>query len=540
MSLPIPTLLSAILAAILTRALSLSIVPNTLCSHTSGVHIEDFHHLCLGACETSSVSSDMEKVLVLTSTLTGFKAYGYQITLKRRTSSSHVSFFGSCHISSSVEDEDPKTASQSLIDEVLSHGGPGGSMDFTRSPKCEWNFDNKVSGIIVDYHRVMLEVTQTDDGSYSVIILDSGASGKGVSGTVISGNLLFAWDVKDQLPKCRYRVIGSTHCSMDKETIRCKGETMKGIVRSDEDCGVDILVVDDGSYIGKIKPGIKIPEDSGKDSSLYDLYSHVIDMESIICHHLCQEVEGEGINAHSEFLMTTPIGDWLSVKAEDHRMMFQCSRTSLTMTVPPVVCGTGPLVQVMAGGRPMWWNVSSAYVNPNSACIPSMSTELIINNRIKTWLGEVVVSPEGFSFSHKFTDLHFHPAFRPLKGLKLSPMDDLTPLINGLVSASKVVYKKHNILEEKSSVWKGVLDSVSNVMDSAVQWVKSWWPDVKDWVVKLVLWILVVVVIVMVIWGLLSLIKAIIIARIQRPPPTIVNRAPSSTDVGLMEWAKSK
>nr|UYF11861.1 glycoprotein [Citrus bright spot virus] len=516
----------------------MSIVPNTACSHLGGIHHEEFQHLCLSACEASSTTPDMSKYLVMMSSTDGFKAYGYKITLKKRTISSHTSFFGECQISSSTTDADPKVAEEPLIREIISHGGPGGSMDFTKQPSCNYFMDHEVSGLIVDYHRSIIEVRDHPTDGYQVTFVESGARGSGISGHLYSGNILFAWDITDQLPKCKFRVIGSTLCKRDNNLIHCKGEGMKEASELPTDCGVSILQLDDGTHLGESSSKTEGPA-SDLESSVYGLYRRINDIEGILCQHLCQEVESDGIMLHHEFLMTTPIGNWLSVRADDHRMMYQCVSIVSTIILPPVVCGSGPLIQVMMGNRPVWWNVSSPYINPDTSCIPSLSTEMVVDGKIKTWMGEVVLNENGYSFVGRYTDVHYHPAFRPSQGINLSKRDDLTPLVNGLVSASKVTYVKHNLYEHSTSMGSSMLRSVAGVVDSVVSWVQGFWPSLKAWVIKIILWIILILIVILLIWFLIWIVKMLIKRKLSTPPakvPVLI----SGDSASLMEWAKQK
>ncbi|AQN78365.1 glycoprotein [Citrus leprosis virus N] len=517
----------------------MDIVPNTVCSHLGGIHHEEFQHLCLGACESSSSTPDMTKYLVMMSSTDGFKAYGYKITLKRRTVSSHTSFFGECQISASVVDAEPGVAGPSLIKEIIAHGGPGGSMDFTREPSCNYFMDHEVSGILVDYHRSLMEVKDSPKNGYDVTFLESGAQGSGLSGHLYSGNILFAWDITDQIPKCKFRVVGSTMCKITDDLVKCKGEEMKNVESLPVDCGIQIHKLNDGTYIGESPSRLEtLP--SSLETSIYGLYQRVNDIEGILCQHLCQEVEADGIMQHNEFLMTTPIGNWLSVKADDHRMMYQCVSIVSTITTPPVICGSGPLVQVMMGNKPVWWNVSSPYINPDTSCIPGLSTEMIVDGRIKTWLGEVKLGDNGYTFVGRYTDVHYHPAFRPSQGMSLVKRDDLTPLVHGLVAASKVTYVKHNLAEHSSSMGSSILRSVVGAFDAAVGWVQGLWPSLKAWVIKLILWTILILIIILIIWFLVWLIKLVIKRRLS-PNPVIIHQAtPNGENTSLMEWAKQK
>nr|QBK95540.1 glycoprotein [Citrus chlorotic spot virus] len=510
-----------------------NIVPSVMCPHKDGVSLNDWRHLCLGACSPTDIEHGMHRYMILHNALVDYKAYGYRITAERKTLSSHVSFFGSCHISESVSPMSAGDVPEGDINEILRHGGAGGVMDHVKTPSCDWIADNHVSGIKLTYQRVSVSVTD-DDGKMVVEFPSQSLSGEGLSGRIYSDNTVYAWDLEDKLPKCKKRVVGSTFCKLDGDIILCRGEKSHTILKRIVDCGLNIIVTFGADYaLYDDKKALSMDDDKVEKNSVM---GKVLDMENIVCHHLCQEAEN--MMNHDEFLMATPIGDWLSIKAEDHFIFYKCSKTDASLVRPLVVCGAGPMIQLQSTNKIYWWNVSSPYINPDSSCNPSSSSSVMRGNMIHTWVGDIFLNDSGISFAHRFKDATFHPAFRPVKQLFGEGHLHLKDIAVGLKYASSVKVDKKNLEERRISMGESIKDRAVSAFSSAEEWIKSQWPDIRAWIIRIGIWVLVISMLIMLVWGLFRIMLAIV-----RRPRNIIrveNREAKGSDTSLVAWAKQK
>nr|WNK15270.1 MAG: glycoprotein [Dichorhavirus sp. 'monocotyledonae'] len=525
--------------------ISLSILPTTVCEHERGIHLEEWRHLCLGACESTDVSADMSKFLIMMPTIEHHKAYAYKMDIYEKKISSHVSFFGSCHRTQTVTKANARDVPDEDIREILGHGGPGGTIDHTSDPACDWMADNHISGFVITYKRVLVEVSKMPDGNH-VVFPQYGVSVIGDQGTHVSDNILFAWDLSSQLPKCEYRPVGSTFCKQSSSGwgnyYKCRGEDEIKAETETDDCGLKVLHIDDGSHLA-IPSNAKISRGSTAEESYHDLFNRVLDIEGILCHHLCQSSEEDNILAHEEYLITTPIGDWLSVHTDHHRILFRCQRDMPVSLIRPInICGNGPYLQVMLNAKPVWWNINSPYINPSSQCVPSMSTSLVEDGVISTWLGKVKVNGGNFTFKSVFKDVPYHPAFRPMKRRKSQADNSLEDTIKALLSVSKVTYKKQNIKEERISMGRSIGDNAKGLLDKAGDWFMKAWDSVKGWGLKILLLVLIIITAIFIIWVIILIIKAII-KRFSNKHEVVHEtsvRYERGSDTSLVEWAKNR
>nr|AWT62676.1 glycoprotein [Clerodendrum chlorotic spot virus] len=510
-----------------------NILPSTLCDHKEGVSLNDWRHLCLGACSPTDIQPGTHRYMIMHNTLMDYRTYGYRISAEKRTLSSHVSFFGSCHISESTVPMDAGAVTGGDIQEVLAHGGAGGVMDHVRPPSCDWMADNHVSGIRLTYQRVAISITE-DNGKIEVEFPSQSLQGEGISGRIYSDNTLYAWDLEGKLPTCRRRAVGSTFCRVSSEFIACRGEKPHPIIRNMTDCGIKMMVTYGADYALYDEEKAKSVENVKEENSA--VLGKVLDMENIVCHHLCQEAET--VMNHDEFLMATPIGKWLSVKAEDHFIFYKCVDIDAALVRPVVVCGSGPMIQITTINGIYWWNVSSPYINPSATCNPATSSSIMRGNVIRTWVGDLILNGSDVSFAHRFRDAAFHPAFRPVPQLFSEHHLHLSEIAAGLKYASTIQVKKENTEERRISMGESIGDRAVGAVEAAEEWVKSKWPDIKAWIIRIGLWVAAIMAVLLVLWCLFKL----IIAILTRPRNVIrvENRESKGSDTSLVAWAKQK
>ncbi|AHH44829.1 ORF5 [Coffee ringspot virus] len=510
-----------------------NILPSISCTHQNGISLNDWRHLCLGACSPTDIEPGMHRYMIMHSTLRDYRSYGYRITAEKRTLSSHVSFFGSCHISESTVAMDATDISGSDIHDILLHGGAGGVMDHVKDPSCDWIADNHVSGIKLTYQRVSISINE-DSGKIEVEFPSYSLMGEGISGRIYSDNTVYAWDLESKLPRCKRRVVGNTFCRVDKGLINCRGEKPHSISHIMDDCGLKVLITPAADYALYDESKAESVEVDKEEKS--SVLGKVLDMENIVCHHLCQEAEN--MMDHDEFLMATPIGNWLSVKAEDHFIFYKCSDISAVLVRPVVVCGSGPMIQLRTSDQMYWWNVSSPYINPDTVCNPAASSSVMRGNVIHTWVGDLIVNDSGISFAHRFKGAAFHPAFRPVKQLFSESHLHIKDIVAGLQYASSIQVKKENTDERRVPMGESIGERASGAVDAAEEWVRSKWPDIKAWAIRVGLWTTAILMFIAVVWGMFR----IIIAVVMRPKNVIrvESRESKGSDTSLVAWAKQK
>nr|AKO62449.1 glycoprotein [Citrus leprosis virus] len=521
---------------------ALSLVPKVICDRTVGLHVDEWLHSCLGACQSSDVEADMTPHMLMEPALSHFKAFGYFIHVSTLTKSSHTYLFGGCHISSQETPSDSQDLPINMAENILRHGGPEGEIIMTKEPQCNLWSDNYVKGLLVRYHRVILTASQTKSG-VTVIYEQEGVIGEGKMGKTTSPSGTLVWDIRSQYPKCNHRPTGVLSCKTEQSYLRCRGMTEERIVSTDEDCGVLIMTTDTGNVYGHHKQENSLITAQTDDNQI-GMAKKIIEIENLMCHHLCESSSEEGGTVHNEYLASTPIGPWLSVSTETHRTMFMCTNeNTISLVVPVVMCGNGPLVKVRVNEKEHWWNVSSPYIGMGTHCVPGLSTGLATaDGVINTWLGQVTVENGSFMFKRDFINKNFHGAFRPSHfSWTHITGNDLEDIVSALRKHEQVLSHSHVIESHSVGVGENVLQSFIGVFTSVFEWIQNLIPNVKGWIIKIFLWVLLAALMVLVLWILWKLlwlfIRSMFIRRTVRAIPTSEG-SDTSLNRAIQNWAK--
>nr|UVW45040.1 putative glycoprotein [Dichorhavirus orchidaceae] len=537
-----PRLSIILMLFIISGSEALSLVPKTICEKQIGLHVDEWLHSCLGACKSSDSDLDMTPHMLMEPTLGYFKAFGYFIHVSTLTKSSHTFLFGGCHITSQETPSDSQELPTNMAENILRHGGPEGEIFMTKEPDCSLWSDNYVKGMLVKYHRVILTVSHTDSG-ISVLYEQEGVRGDGKVGKTTSSSGTLVWDIRAQYPKCNYRPTGVLSCRRDSSHLRCRGMSEEKIVATKEDCGVIILITDTRNVYGYHKHENSLATTQADDNQI-GMVKKIIEIENLMCHHLCESSSEEGGSTHHEYLVSTPIGPWLSVSTESHRTMFMCtSESPISLIVPVVLCGNGPLVKVKVNEKEHWWNISSPYVGMGTHCVPGLSTGLSTKDGvINTWLGQVTIVNGSFTFKRDFINKNFHGAFRPSQfSWSHTTGNDLEHIIDALNTRETVLSHSHVIESHSVGAGENMLHSLVGVFTTVFEWVQSLIPSVKGWIIKILLWVLLAGLLILVIWILWKLlwlfIKSVFMRRTIRTIPTSEN-SDTSLNRAIQNWAK--
>nr|UFQ05178.1 glycoprotein [Dichorhavirus orchidaceae] len=521
---------------------ALSLVPKTVCEKEVGLHVDEWLHSCLGACKSSDNDLDMTPHMLMEPTLEYFKAFGYFIHVSTLTKSSHTFLLGGCHITSQETPSDSQELPTNMAENILRHGGPEGEVFMTKEPKCSLWSDNYVKGMLVKYHRVILTVSHTKSG-ITVLYEQEGVIGHGKVGKTTSSSGTLVWDVRAQYPKCNYRPTGVLSCKREESYIRCRGMSEERISSITEDCGVIILATDTRNIYGYHKHDGALTTTQTDDNQI-GMVKKIIEIENLMCHHLCESSSEEGGVTHHEYLVSTPIGPWLAVSTESHRTMFMCTdESAVSLVVPVVLCGNGPLVKVRVNEREQWWNISSPYVGMGTHCVPGLSTGLsTVDGVINTWLGQVTIVNGSFTFKRDFINKNFHGAFRPSQfSWSHKTGNDLEHIIDALNTQEKVLSHSHVIESHSVGAGENAVHSFIGMFTTVFEWIQSLIPNVKGWIIKIFLWALLAALVILLLWILWKVlwlfIKSVFLRRTIQAVPTSEN-SDTSLNRAIHNWAK--